>query len=108
MSLPTLSVGDHLERIDNFYYFFSYEDTRDAFDIPHDLRILDEVFRCKDGGLCGDQCVLAELPPHRADRAGLEGQRLDWSAKVDTLRAAYGGLSDRYQSDKGRQGIPLD
>ena len=35
---------------DNFYYFFSYEDSRDAFSIPHDLRIMDEVFGCSDGG----------------------------------------------------------
>jgi Cytosine/adenosine deaminases len=25
---------------DNFYYFFSHEDSRDAFAIPHDLKIL--------------------------------------------------------------------
>ena len=29
---------------DNFYYFFSYEDSRDAFAIPHDLKIMQEVF----------------------------------------------------------------
>ena len=34
---------------DNFFYLFSYEDSRDAYGIPHDLLILDEVFRCPDG-----------------------------------------------------------
>ena len=34
---------------DNFFYLFSYEDTKDAFNIPHDLKILEEVFRCPDG-----------------------------------------------------------
>lgn len=29
---------------DNFFYLFTYEDTRDAFSIPHDIRILEEVF----------------------------------------------------------------
>ena len=28
---------------DNFYYFFSHEDSRDRFSIPHDLKILKEV-----------------------------------------------------------------
>ena len=28
---------------DNFWYFFSHEDSRDAFSIPHDLKILKEV-----------------------------------------------------------------
>src|SRR5690349_13643687 len=34
---------------DNFYYFFTYEDSRDAFAIPHDLKILKEVFGLEDG-----------------------------------------------------------
>jgi tRNA(Arg) A34 adenosine deaminase TadA len=34
---------------DNFYYFFGYEDTRDAFKIPHDLKILKEVFNVENG-----------------------------------------------------------
>ena len=33
---------------DNFYYLFSYEDTRDTFDIPHDIRILREVYAVPD------------------------------------------------------------
>ena len=32
---------------DNFYYFFPYEDTKDNFNIPHDLKILEEVFNKK-------------------------------------------------------------
>ena len=34
---------------DNFYYFFSYTETKEGFDIPHDLKILTEVFKIKDG-----------------------------------------------------------
>ena len=30
---------------DNFYYFFPYEDTESKFNIPHDLKILKEVFK---------------------------------------------------------------
>ena len=36
---------------DNFYYFFTYQDSRDAFGIPHDLKILKEVFGVDDGGI---------------------------------------------------------
>ena len=35
---------------DNFYYFFSHEDSRDSFAIPHDLKILHEVFGLEPGG----------------------------------------------------------
>lgn len=37
-----------------FFYLFTYADTRDAFDIPHDIKILEEV------------CVFVSLlPPAR-------------------------------------------
>jgi tRNA(Arg) A34 adenosine deaminase TadA len=35
---------------DNFFYFFSHTDSRDRFAIPHDLRILQEVFDVAPGG----------------------------------------------------------
>lgn len=35
---------------DNFYYLFSHEDSRDSFNIPHDLKILKEVFGLNAGG----------------------------------------------------------
>ena len=35
---------------DNFYYLFSHEDSRDSFAIPHDLKILKEVFTLDPGG----------------------------------------------------------
>ena len=34
---------------DNFYYFFPYLDTKKRFSIPHDLKILSEVFNIDDG-----------------------------------------------------------
>lgn len=36
---------------DNFFYLFSHENSRDSFAIPHDLRILAEVFSLEDGQL---------------------------------------------------------
>ena len=35
---------------DNFYYFFSHEDSRDAFAIPHDLKILKRCSASSHGG----------------------------------------------------------
>ena len=34
---------------DNFYYLFPYEMTSDEFSIPHDLKILKEVFKVNNG-----------------------------------------------------------
>ena len=33
----------------NFYYLFSYQDSRDSFNIPHDLKILQQLFGCQNG-----------------------------------------------------------
>ena len=34
---------------DNFIFLFPYEDTKNSFNIPHDLKILEEVFNIKKG-----------------------------------------------------------
>ncbi len=47
-SLLALASGITWSGFDNFYYLFSYEDTRDAFGIPHDIRILQEVYAVPD------------------------------------------------------------
>ncbi|WP_417308229.1 nucleoside deaminase [Devosia sp.] len=102
---------------DNFYYLFSYEDTRDSFDIPHDIRILREVYAVPDP----DRTVAAETRPlynrHNAffDAHSVQAMiaGLDRTSKeslvgrVDALAAVYGGLSANYQRTKGNRGIPL-
>ena len=42
ISAPPLPFGAAItwSGFDNFYYLFSYTDTKDAFNIPHDLKIL--------------------------------------------------------------------
>lgn len=93
---------------DNFYYLFSYEDTRDAFDIPHDLNILAEVFGCPDGSYRAANSYWRSYYLRELIDAGMEEQRQGWDAKVDVLRAMYAGFSDVNQSGKGAAGIPLD
>jgi tRNA(Arg) A34 adenosine deaminase TadA len=92
---------------DNFVYLFSYEDSRDAFSIPHDLRILQEVFGVRDGGYrrtnafwtaYGLLDLVETLPPEDRTRA------LD---HIDRLRSIYDDLSDRYQATKAKTEIPL-
>ena len=35
---------------DNYFYFFSHEDSRDSFAIPHDLKIMKELYGLEPGG----------------------------------------------------------
>lgn len=93
---------------DSFYYLFSYEDSRDAFAIPHDLRILEEVFGVADGAYrrtnafwsAHDIVGLVESLP-AAEAAEARG-------RLDRLRAVYAELSAEYQATKDKTGIPLN
>jgi tRNA(Arg) A34 adenosine deaminase TadA len=93
---------------DNFYYLFSYEDTRDAFRIPHDLEILDQVFGCKNGGYVSTNSYWSSY--HLVELAkGAAGEIEDrWTDALDELRRSYDDLSDQYQSRKAQGHIPLD
>ncbi len=93
---------------DNFYYFFSHEDSRDAFSIPHDLKILKEVFTLEPGGYNRNNAfwdsasiagMVADAPD--AERARMEKQTAE-------IKNRYTSLSDQYQSGKGANAIPLN
>ncbi|MBB4102487.1 deaminase [Allorhizobium borbori] len=93
---------------DNFYYFFSHEDSRDAFAIPHDLKILKEVFGLEPGGYRRKNAfwnafALADLVAV-ADEPAKEQMQAQW----DRINATYAGLSDTYQSTKDDNAIPLN
>jgi tRNA(Arg) A34 adenosine deaminase TadA len=102
---------------DNFYYLFSYEDTRDAFNIPHDIRILREVYAVADPDrktAAPDRDYYnrenAFFRSHSIAQmiAGLDrGSKERLVGRVEDLTALYAELSDLYQRDKGKKGIPL-
>jgi len=93
---------------DNFYYFFSHEDSRDSFAIPHDLKILKEVFDLEPGGYRqsnefwtshGIRTLLASVES-KTDRDSL-------SQKIADISRRYEALSEQYQANKGDNEIPL-
>ncbi|WP_417804118.1 nucleoside deaminase [Thalassospira lucentensis] len=93
---------------DNFYYFFSYEDSRDAFAIPHDLKIMQEVFTLKDGEYNKSNAfwqshsmmaMVAELP---------DDQKTKYLARARAISDQYDQLSSQYQGTKSDNDIPLN
>ena len=91
---------------DNFYYFFSYEDSRDSFAIPHDLRILKEVFGLEPGGYHKNNAFwnsfsIRDLVVAGPRRAELEAQSI-------RIRGEYDRLSTIYQASKADNAIPLN
>jgi len=97
---------------DNFYYLFSHEDSRDSFAIPHDIRILKEVFSVGEHA-AGEPLYNrknAFWDSHNIGQmiASLDrGNREALLARLDDIGALYADLSAIYQASKGSKGIPL-
>ncbi|GAA6027120.1 hypothetical protein JCM8097_002406 [Rhodosporidiobolus ruineniae] len=104
-----------------FYFLFTYEDTRDAFSIPHDIDILQEVFRVPSANPAESASELAARPLYNAsnkffrssplakliDAVEDEAERDELRAMEGEVRRAYEGLSEGYQREKGKAGVPL-
>lgn len=93
---------------DNFYYLFSHEDSRDAFAIPHDLKILKEVFTLEPGGYNAENAFWKSyaLPALATALPAADAEAV--KARIATLAAAYAALSERYQDSKAENDIPLN
>lgn len=93
---------------DNFYYLFSHEDSRDSFAIPHDLKILKEVFTLDPGGYNTNNAYWQGHDIAKLIASLDRGNRERLLARIDDITALYADLSAAYQTGKGHAGIPLD
>ena len=95
-----------------FYYLFTYEDSRDLFSIPYDIDILEEVFRVP--GPSDTEETLAARPLYNRKNKFFIAKSLDglvteiedseernkWSAEVARVKGLYNSLSETYQEGK--------
>jgi tRNA(Arg) A34 adenosine deaminase TadA len=86
---------------DNFWYFFGYEDTRDAFNIPHDLKILQQVFKVENGDYNRRNDFWESH-----DLIKLAGEAA--APQIDRIKQSYDRLSATYQASKDDNSIPLN
>ncbi|KAF9878110.1 cytidine and deoxycytidylate deaminase zinc-binding region [Colletotrichum karsti] len=93
------------------YYLFTYEDSRDLFAIPHDINILEEVFRVRAAGETDEALGRRELYNRTnkfftarslADLVGElpEEERARWRGETERVKGLYNALSDTYQEGK--------
>ena len=81
-------------------YLFSHEDSRDAFAIGHDLKILAALFGRGPGEYARENAYFtARALPALAAETGAARPALE--ARIAALRGVYGELSDAYQARKG-------
>ncbi|OED35412.1 tRNA-specific adenosine deaminase [Chromatiales bacterium (ex Bugula neritina AB1)] len=92
---------------DNFYYFFSHEDSRDAFSIPHDLKILKAVFNVEPGQYQKENEFWTSHSIRKLASEHCTGEH-SCSDQVNRISQRYSQLSDGYQSNKDNNGIPLN
>ncbi|KAK3316481.1 cytidine deaminase-like protein [Apodospora peruviana] len=95
-----------------FYYLFTYEDSRDLFSIPYDIDILEQVFRVPAPGDTPE--TLATRPLYNRknkfftaksladllDEIEDETERKRWAEEISRVKALYNGLSETYQEGK--------
>jgi tRNA(Arg) A34 adenosine deaminase TadA len=93
---------------DNFYYFFTYEDSRDAFGIPHDLKILKEVFGVDDGDYRRSNAFWSCYSMRDLVDAEPEPLRTQLREQDQRIRDVYAGLSEQYQESKADNDIPFN
>ena len=91
---------------DNFYYFFSHKDSRDSFAIPHDLKILKEVFDVDPGGYKqSNEFWNSYSVTSMARQSENEIKHQD---QIKAIRKRYDELSQLYQEGKQNNAIPLN
>jgi tRNA(Arg) A34 adenosine deaminase TadA len=92
---------------DNFYFVFSHEQSRDLFGIPHDARIMQEVFGLEPGGynknnaywksFCLAKLAAAQAPP--------EDLRL--RNRIAAIEQRYVDLTRSWEKHRATSRIPL-
>ena len=92
---------------DNFYYFFSYKETDSTFRIPHDLNILQEVFKIKDGEYSKNNSYWKSFSIIDQIKENQDSNNHHLIKKIDKIKQLYSDLSTQYQNTKISNNIPL-
>jgi tRNA(Arg) A34 adenosine deaminase TadA len=95
-----------------FYYLFTYEDSRDLFGIPYDIDILQSVYQVPSPADTTETlaarplynrtnkffkaCSIADVVATMED----ETEKKKWTAEIARVKAIYNDLSDTYQKGK--------
>ena len=91
---------------DNFYYLFSHEDSRDSFNIGHDLKILQEVFFLEPGEYARSNSYWTGYSIVDLINDCDGETKNSFLARVEKLKTTYAEMSDIYQKSKGQSDDP--
>ena len=92
---------------DNFYYYFDYTDTENTFNIPHDLKILQEVFKVKGGEYAHQNAFWNCYGLRHMIKALPAKEQATLARQGEAIVTSFDRLSQIYQDKKGQADIPL-
>ena len=93
---------------DNFYYFFPYSDTENKFNIPHDLKILKEVFGISKGNYNKENTYWKSYSIVQNVNLLTEPEKSDLIENMNKISEIYDNFSTLYQKRKSNNDIPLN
>jgi tRNA(Arg) A34 adenosine deaminase TadA len=85
---------------DNFFYLFTYEDSKDAYGIPHDIVMLDEIFRCPDGTYNEKNKYWSSWSLRDLIAGTTPEQQTSFIKRIEALKKTYAEMSNIYQRAK--------
>ena len=91
----------------NFYYLFPYESTLSEFSIPHDLNILKEVFNITDGKYIKENSYWKSYNINTLVDELKSNSKKKLTISFNEIKKIYTDLSNKYQSSKEKNSIPL-
>ena len=92
---------------DNFYYLFPYKMTSDEFSIPHDLKILKEVFKVNNGEYNKENSYWKSHSIHMLIEKLSTLKKEKFMNQLEEIKKSYIILSNKYQASKNENFIPL-
>ena len=93
---------------DNFYYFFPYSDTKKKFNIPHDLKILKEVFDISKGNYIRENTYWKSYSIVEQINLIDDIEKIYLLKKIKKISKIYDNFSKLYQKHKLNNNIPLN
>ena len=92
---------------DNFYYLFPYKITDNEFSIPHDLKILKEVFKVNNGEYNKENSYWKSHSIHMLIEKLSTLKKEKFMNQLEKIKKSYIILSNKYQASKNENFIPL-
>ena len=104
MCLSAITWGGY----DTIFYLFSYEDSRQTFNIPYDLQQMKDIYKLPDGDYVKKNSFwtsydIVQLIKKKCD----EKTQVGFIARVQKLKQQYDEMSAVYQATKVNTDIPF-